>query len=142
MMNNILAVFFGIALIGGSVLYVNLEKVEEEEQQEQQEQEQAESEAPEESLVDEEALASLVDCLKEKKVVAYGSRTCPHCLNLVESFGGYDIIDPIYVECSGGDERCQTDKQTGYVPEIQIDSELYQGERSPKAIAKVAGCDF
>ncbi len=140
MMNNILAALFGVALIGGTFYYVNLEKVDEE--QEEQKQEEVENEDPEEVLAEKEALASLVDCLKEKKVVAYGSKTCPYCLDLVESFGGYDIIGPIYVECSGGDERCQTDKQTGYVPEIQINSELYQGERSPKAIARVAGCDF
>ncbi|MEA2092825.1 MAG: hypothetical protein U9P61_02550 [Patescibacteria group bacterium] len=138
MTNNILAVLFGVALIGGTFYYVNLEPEEEVEEGEEIE---AEVEIEEEDLAEEE-IVSLVECLEGANVIAYGSRTCPHCLALVESFGGYDIIDPIYVECSSGDKRCQTDKQTGYVPEVQIDGELYQGERSPVAIAAVAGCEF
>ncbi|MCF7845332.1 MAG: hypothetical protein K9M12_01035 [Candidatus Pacebacteria bacterium] len=137
MINNILAVLFGVALIGGTVYYVNLEPEEEAKEEEIE----SEVEVEEEDLVEEE-LISLVECLEEANVIAYGSRTCPHCIALVESFGGYDVIDPIYVECSTGDERCQTDKQTGYVPEIQINGELYQGERSPATIAEVAGCEF
>lgn len=137
MINNILAVLFGVALIGGSIYYVNLEP--EEEVKEEEEEVEIEEE---EDLAEEEELISLVECLEGANVTAYGSRTCPHCLALVESFGGYDVIDPIYVECSTGDERCQTDKQTGYVPEIQINSELYQGERSPEAIAMAVGCEF
>jgi trans-2-enoyl-CoA reductase len=144
MNNNILAVLFGLVLIGGSIYYVNLEPEEEVEVEvEVKEGEETESEVEvEEEDLPEEELISLVDCLEEANVVAYGSKTCSYCLALVESFGGYDIIDPIYVECSTGDERCQTDKQTGYVPEIQINSELYQGERSPEAIAMAAGCEL
>ncbi|MDA3815126.1 MAG: hypothetical protein PF549_02050 [Patescibacteria group bacterium] len=144
MTNNILAVLFGVALIGGAFYYVNLEPEEEEiEEEVGVEEEEIEEEGIEEEVeIEEEELISLVDCLEGKNVVAYGSKTCPYCMALVESFGGHDIIDPIYVECSAGAERCQTEKQTGYVPEIQINGELYEGERSPSAIAKAAGCEF
>ncbi len=82
----------------------------------------------------------LIDCLKEKEVVVYGSKTCPACTQLVSEFGGYDVISPIYVECMEERDRCTEEKQTGYVPEIQIKGELYKGGRSPEVIASEVGC--
>lgn len=84
----------------------------------------------------------LIQCLDEKNVVIYGSATCPYCRELVNSLGGYEMVDPIYVECSLYSSRCTDEMQTTGVPEIQIDGVLYQGSRAPSDIASQAGCTF
>ncbi len=106
-------------------------------------------EEEEEEVVEEETndpeneeIISLVNCLKEKEVVVYGSKTCPACAQLVDGFGGHDIIDPIYVECMEERERCDDEKKTGYVPEIQIKGELYEEGRSPSDLALKVGCEL
>jgi hypothetical protein len=89
-----------------------------------------------------EEMDLLVSCLKESGVIVYGSKTCPACAQLVAGFGGYDIIAPIYVECAEERERCDEEKQTGYVPEIQIKGELYEGGRSPEKLAGEVDCSL
>lgn len=44
--------------------------------------------------------ADIISCLDNAGVVIYGSRTCPACASLVETFGGYVAMGSIYVECS------------------------------------------
>ena len=87
-------------------------------------------------------LTELIACLEREGVVIYGSRTCPACAQLAEGFGGYEEIESIYVECTEDYARCGEEKTTGWVPEIQIKGELYEGGRSPGSIAEEAGCDF
>ncbi len=84
----------------------------------------------------------LVACLAEAGVVIYGSVTCPFCTQLAESLGGYDMIDPIYVECPDDPERCEAEMYGRGVPEIQIEGELYQGSRDPADLAEAVGCDW
>ncbi len=96
----------------------------------------------EEGVVEEKDLAELVNCLQEEGVVIYGSRTCPACAQLVDSFGGSDVVAPIYVECLDEADRCSEEKMTGFVPEIQIDGEVYEQGWSPADIADAAGCEF
>jgi hypothetical protein len=73
---------------------------------------------------------SYVTCLQEAGVVIYGSATCPACAALVESLGGLDAVKPIYVECHKETERCSNEMKTNYVPEIQINGELFEGDRN------------
>lgn len=82
----------------------------------------------------------VINCLKEKKVVIYGTETCPFCARLVEDFGGYDVIDPIYVNCTKNSQKCSTEMKTNYVPEIQINKNIYEGERTFNAIANEVNC--
>jgi len=86
--------------------------------------------------------ASLVSCLKESGVVIYGSPTCPACAAFVDQFGGHDVIDPIYIECGADDDRCYNEIKTGYVPEIQINGEVYSGPRSPQDLANLVRCKY
>ncbi len=79
-------------------------------------------------------------CLKEAGVVIYGTPTCPYCSQLALSFGGYDIIEPIYVDCQKEYARCTDEMQTRGVPEIQIKGVLYQESREPEVIGREAGC--
>ncbi len=148
MEKNIIAVLFAVLLIGGSLYAVNINKEEigsddkkEEESISEETNGSEETSTPEEEIKDED-LATLVDCLKEKEVVIYGSKTCPHCSNLVDSFGGYEIVGPIYVECSEEAEKCSSEKNTGYVPEVQISKEIYEGGRSPASLADKVGCEI
>ncbi len=85
---------------------------------------------------------SLVDCLEERDVVIYGSEWCGFCKSLVRSFGGREVVDPIYVECTEDQERCDEEKLTSYVPEIQIAGELYEGPRDPNDLGVQVECDF
>lgn len=87
-------------------------------------------------------IEEFVSCLKEQGFVFYGSQTCGFCHDLVEKFGGYNLVDPIYVECSVETERCKEETQTDGVPEIQIKGELYQGERSLNGFSQATGCEI
>lgn len=83
----------------------------------------------------------LIECLADAGVVIYGSKTCPACLSLVNSFGGYEKIESIiYIECSKDQERCMSEMKGNYVPEIQIQGEIYTGSRNPNDIAKEVNC--
>ena len=81
-------------------------------------------------------------CLRDAGVVIYGSVTCPICTQLAQSFGGYDVIEPIYVECSQELGRCQSEMIGRGVPEIQIDGEFYRGSRDPVEIGRAVGCQL
>lgn len=83
---------------------------------------------------------TFVQCLADEGVIIYGMRTCPACKQLADSFGGYDAISLIYVECTEEQERCRNEMKTKYVPEIQIMAELYKEGRTPEALAKTTGC--
>ncbi len=92
---------------------------------------------------EETSLEELITCLKEKGVVIYGSSTCPVCRSLVEGWGGSNTISPIYIDCSLGKEeskQCRENIVSGYVPEIQINGEVFKGGRSPEDLAKETGC--
>ncbi len=86
-------------------------------------------------------IANIVDCLEEEGVVVYGSRTCPACAQLAEGFGGYDVIASIYVECMEERDRCDEEKLTGFVPEIQIKGEIHEGRRDPASLAEAVECE-
>ncbi len=93
-------------------------------------------------------MVELIDCLAEEGLVIYGARWCPACNRLIEPFGGYEIADPIYVECSyeyGSKEelaRCNRETKTEYVPEIQVDGEIYTGSNFPRHFADLLGCEY
>ncbi len=86
--------------------------------------------------------ASLVSCLADRGVLVYGSSTCPACADFANQFGGYDAIAPMYVECMDEQERCSQEMQTFYVPEIQINGELYGGPRTPEILGEFVGCEI
>ncbi len=94
---------------------------------------------PEESK---KTIHDFIQCLKEKGVIIYGSEWCPFCKDLAESLGGYEVVDPIYVECTVEKERCSQEMIGRGVPEIQIKGELYQGSRDPEEIAKETSCEL
>lgn len=80
------------------------------------------------------------DCLAESGMVIYGSKFCSTCNSFIEELGGYEAVTSVYVECTDYPERCNTEMQTEYVPEIQLHGEVYTGQRSLTALADVTDC--
>ena len=98
MSKTILAVLVGALIISGALyltnpnesLQIDEEEVTEEENGEEAvEEENGEETVEEENGEDEGKMSVLVECLKEKGVVVYGSKTCPACAQLVDGFGGH-----------------------------------------------------
>lgn len=105
------------------------------------EEEGEESDVPEEDLTVSQ-LEDLIVCLNDADVVIYGTPTCPYCTKLVDSLGGSNVVEPIYVNCFEEEARCREEMKGRGVPEIQIEGEMYQGSRDPQDIASVVGCEI
>ncbi len=114
---------------------------EEVDEKKSEEKEEEKEEGEEVRIEENDAMEDIVGCLEEKGVVVYGLRTCPACTQLAEGFGGYDVIEPIYVECAEERDRCNEEKITGFVPEIQIKGEIHEGGRDPSSLARAVGCE-
>ncbi len=82
---------------------------------------------------------NLVSCLAEAGMVIYGSRTCPACTALANSFGGYEEIEEIYIECTEDEALCAQEGITGY-PTTKINGQAYNGARTLEGIAQATGC--
>lgn len=80
-------------------------------------------------------------CLSDAGAVIYGSVTCPACGRLADKFGGYEAMEPVYVECTEDGDRCSEEKQTGYVPEAQVDGELIEDPDIIGALSRETGCE-
>jgi hypothetical protein len=93
----------------------------------------------------EEVSQDFIECLKEEGVMIYGSSTCSACEKLREEYGGYSVLKPIYLDCSqlGSEEdfkKCIEEMKTGYVPEVQINGEVFKQWGSPENLAEETGC--
>lgn len=128
MNKSIVAILIGVVIIGGAFLIT----------QERPEEEIDPVENDQEVVIEN----GFIECLKEEGVVIYGTRTCPACQAFADSFGGYDVIEPIYVDCNEERDKCMEEAKTGYVPEIQIRGELYQDSRDPQVIGEEVGCQI
>jgi len=82
---------------------------------------------------------SFVQCLNESRFKIYGANWCPYCQELISMFGGYDIVNPIYVECTEYNEVCNQENISMY-PTIKINGHVYHGERSIQAFSQETGC--
>ena len=82
------------------------------------------------------------ECLAENGMVVYGMEWCPACNNLVEALGGYEDAEPVYVECTHAEnqQRCQNEMKGNAVPEIQLNGEGYQGQRTLQGFSEATGC--
>ena len=132
MNKNILAIIVAIALIVGALFLTGIIEIDSEIDPE---------EGGQEVEIDGD-MTDLINCLAEEGLVIYGLDTCPACTQLANSLGGYDAIEPIYVECSEDQQECAENTKTQYVPEIQIDGELYEGNNDPRSLANEVGCEL
>jgi len=93
-----------------------------------------------ENTVSPEELTEFILCLKEANFVIYGANWCGWTQKLVEMLGGFDILKPIYVECTEEQESCG-EKGIGGYPTILVKGEEYQGARSFEEIAAATDCE-
>ncbi len=99
-----------------------------------------ESEIDDLNIFKEVTMNDFVDCLVEEGVIVYASRTCSACGHFANEFGGYEKVENLFVECTEERQRCSNEKKTGYVPEIQIEGELYDGNRSLYFLSEKTNC--
>jgi hypothetical protein len=52
------------------------------------------------------------------------------------------MVEPIYVECSENWDICEEEKETGYVPEVQIEGVLFEGGKTPANFSMETGCEL
>lgn len=98
-----------------------------------------ETQSSSEVTISPEELTKFIACLKEANFVIYGANWCGWTKKLVEMLGGFDMVKPIYVECTEEEELCREKKVQGY-PTILIKGEQYQGARTFKDFSAATGC--
>lgn len=86
-----------------------------------------------------EELQQFVNCLNKSGMKIYGAKWCPHCQDLVNMLGGYDVVDPIYVECPENQQLCQ-EKGIEYYPTVMINGSKFEGSRTYQAFSQATGC--
>ncbi len=84
---------------------------------------------------------SFVACLSSQSFKIFGADWCPYCQSLVEMFGGYDSVAPIYVECTEEEALCEENNITSY-PTIVLGDKAYGGERTLEAFAAATQCEL
>lgn len=84
--------------------------------------------------------SEFIQCLIDSGMEVYASKTCPACSDFANSLGGYDAIANLFVFCDDDMDRCNEKMQTNYVPEIQINGEVYEGSRDLDSLADLTGC--
>jgi hypothetical protein len=79
-------------------------------------------------------------CLSDNGAIMFGTKTCGHCKNQKELFGGsFRYIN--YVECTEQMETCEQNGISG-VPTWLINGEKYPGEQSLERLSQISGCDL
>lgn len=86
-------------------------------------------------------LDEFVSCLSEHEMLVYGADWCGYTNQLVDLFGGFEMIDPIYVECTQEEALCQEAQIAGY-PTIRFSGEDYSGPRTLENFAETTGCQL
>lgn len=93
-----------------------------------------------EGSISSEELAKFVGCLEKADFVIYGANWCSWTKKLVEMLGGWDMVKPIYIECTEETELCEEKEISGY-PTIFVRGERYQGSRTFEGFAAATDCD-
>lgn len=86
-----------------------------------------------------EKLEQFIACLNQSGFKIYGAAWCSHCKQLVEMLGGYEMVKPIYVECTVEKEECAKADIRAY-PTIIINGTRYAGERTIEAFSRATAC--
>lgn len=94
-----------------------------------------------EELSEEEvkALGSFVTCLADKNVVIFGANWCGYTQALVTNLGGFSVVEPIYFECVGQEDYCQSVGVEGY-PTVFLNGVKVNPERTISGFADLTGC--
>lgn len=83
-----------------------------------------------------------IQCLVDSGMVVYASKTCPACTDLANKFGGYDSVEDLFILCGDDSEICSENIETGFVPEIQYNGEVFGEGRNMEDFANLTGCEL
>lgn len=86
-------------------------------------------------------ISSFMQCLASKDVKIYGANWCGYTQALVENLGGFEVVSPIYVECTEETELCSQEGVEGY-PTIKIAGEVVNIDRTLQGFADASGCEM
>ena len=106
-----------------------------------QETEDGQQQSSIEGSISTEGLIKFIICIEKADFVIYGANWCGWTQKLVEMFGGFDMVTPIYVECTEEAELCEEKGVTAY-PTVLIKDVKYQGARTFEEIAITTGCEL
>ena len=87
------------------------------------------------------SLKEFNDCLADNGMIIYGANWCGICISLIQTLGGYDKVENVYIECTENQQLCQSEGITGY-PTIKINDEPYRGQRSLQSFSEATGCQL
>lgn len=141
MTKNILAIIAAVIIIAGAFYITRFEGDDNEKGEEQNEENSGNGNEQEGEQI--EVSEEFIACLKDAGVVIYGSEWCGFCAQLVDSLGGKELVEPIYVECTVEEARCSEEMEGGGVPEIQIEGKLFKTGVIPvQLLADETGCEL
>ncbi len=86
-----------------------------------------------------ENINEFVACLADNGFKLYGADWCPYCQQVVDMFGGYDVVGPIYVECTENEDLCRQEGISGY-PTIRVNGVDYTGQRTLEGFGAKTNC--
>lgn len=89
--------------------------------------------------VKEQDITGFVTCLDRAGFKIYGANWCGWTKKLVNEFGGFDIVESIYIECTEQQQLCNEKRISGY-PTILIKDQPYEGERTFEGFERATGC--
>lgn len=122
--------------------YIELEK-QEDENSENTEQEQLQDDSSEsnseQGVIPSEEMDKFIACLAQSDFVIYGASWCGWTGKIVNMLGGFESVNPVYIECEEETEICAEKNITGY-PTILIAEKQYQGARTFADISSATGC--
>ena len=90
---------------------------------------------------EESSLKQFNNCLADNGMIIYGANWCGACISLVETLGGYDKVENVYIECTENQQLCQDEKITRY-PTIRIYDEPYTDQRTLESFSQKTGCEL
>jgi len=120
----------------GSFLFLSAYNTSETIEQEQETQQQVTTSFSDEELKE---IGGFMECLADAGVKIYGANWCGYTKQLVENLGGFQVISPIYIECTEQSDICNSEGIQGY-PTIKINGQQVNIERTISGFAKATGC--
>lgn len=91
------------------------------------------------SLINREKINLFVDCLNSKNLKIYGFSNQEYTIYLAQIFGGFDVIENIYVDCSKNRILC-LEEDVLYYPSVKIKNNFVGVEASLDGFSMVSGC--
>ncbi|MFA5484752.1 MAG: hypothetical protein WC260_00660 [Candidatus Pacearchaeota archaeon] len=93
------------------------------------------------SEIDKEKIILFVNCLSSKGLKIYGLSNQEYTIYLAGIFGGFEIIEPIYIDCSENRITC-LNENIMYYPSVKVKNNFVGVEASLDDFSRITGCDL